>query len=246
MVNNNLVNAQEPTGTNAIDPAYSGEIISYAIIQKGAQSLTGTANLNYALQYNTSVNAVFVPTAYDSFANNLARTSTRKKAAPRDPLPVLTKGIDYTPNLSLKSKSMTGMLKELLTSEPAKMVMSSLGKMAMTALVCAKPEPRGDVVSYIDVSTTRSRYAQAYQSLIGTLPKTDETTRFLDSIRASLECLSHCDQNYMPAEEITRCFTNPGLDSDSDNDNCFDVRSLPTLASASANTAQPQTKRQQT
>lgn len=45
MVNNNLVNAQEPTGTNIIDPAYSGEIISYAIIQKGAQALTGASNL---------------------------------------------------------------------------------------------------------------------------------------------------------------------------------------------------------
>lgn len=54
------------------------------------------------------------------------------------------------------------MLKEILTSEPAKMVMSSLGKMAMSALVCAKPEPRTETVNYIDVSTTRSRYAQAY------------------------------------------------------------------------------------
>jgi hypothetical protein len=135
------------------------------------------------------------------------------------------------------------MLKEILTSEPAKMVMSSIGKMAMSALVCAKPEPRVDDVSYIDVSTTRSRYAQAYQSLIGTLPKTDETARFLDSIRASLECLSRCDDNYMPADEITRCFSNIGLESDSDDDNRFDVRSLPTLATVSATTAQPQTKR---
>lgn len=63
------------------------------------------------------------------------------------------------------------MLKEILTSEPARMVMSSIGKMAMAALVCAKPEQSGEeVVSYIDVSTTRSRYAQAYQSLVGTLP----------------------------------------------------------------------------
>lgn len=44
MINNNLVFSQQPVGTTLDDPAFSGEVINYAIIEKGAQSLTGAGN----------------------------------------------------------------------------------------------------------------------------------------------------------------------------------------------------------
>jgi len=74
MVNNNLVYQQQALGTSLDDPAYSGEIISYAIIERAAVNLTTGANSQYSLSYSVSSNGVFVPLAQDAFANSLCKT----------------------------------------------------------------------------------------------------------------------------------------------------------------------------
>lgn len=93
IVNNDLVNSQEARGSNILDPAFSGEYVSYAIIERGAMSLTTNTSLSYTLQYDAHVNGVFIPNAFDSFANNLARTSQVHTRRSADPLPRHTLGV---------------------------------------------------------------------------------------------------------------------------------------------------------
>lgn len=155
MVNNNLVTAQESVGTNLLDPAYSGEIISYVIIEKGSSSLTTNTSLPYSLQYDVHLNAVFVPTAFDSFANNLARNSTRNGSWSNNPLPSLTTGIQYNPEAPVKRTSnWKDVLKQVTGSKAGQLIMSQLGNFAMSALL-ASPGEAGVTESVVDVATTR-------------------------------------------------------------------------------------------
>lgn len=106
MVNNNLVYQQQALGTNLDDPAYSGEIISYAIIERAAVNLTTGANAIYSLSYTANANGVFVPLASDSFANSLCKTSQ----AQGSPLPGITTGISYNPAVSVKRSGFKDMV----------------------------------------------------------------------------------------------------------------------------------------
>jgi len=112
-------------------------VISYAIIEKGAQSLTGAGNAKYSLSYDVRANGVFVPLAFDALANSLART---KQIANRSPLPSLTAGIQYDPSIKVKSHRFTDMVKEILRSDGARQIGGFVAKAAMSMLLASEPQ----------------------------------------------------------------------------------------------------------
>lgn len=92
-------------------------MISYVIIEKGAVSLTSNTNLNYGLSYDVRANGVYVPNVFDAIGNNLGR---QKRLANPSPMPGLAAGIQYNPNIKVKSTRMIDMIKEILKSDTAR------------------------------------------------------------------------------------------------------------------------------
>lgn len=131
IVNNNLVYQQQAVGTALDDPAYSGEIISYAIIERAAVNLTTGANALYSLSYDVRCNGVFVPLASDAFANSLARTMDSPGL--QDPLPGITTGIQYNPSVKVKKAGWKEMVSQIIKSDAAK----TIGSMAWSAVQAA-------------------------------------------------------------------------------------------------------------
>jgi len=88
------------------------------------------------LSYNIRSNGVFVPLAYDSFANSLAKSSQKTVIKPRQSaLPGVTQGIQYNPAIQVKSSGWREMIKEILASDTVAAIGGYLGTLATTALL---------------------------------------------------------------------------------------------------------------
>jgi len=149
------------------DPALSGEIVSYLIIQTPVMSVTQTTtNLLYTLQLEARANAIFSPNPFDAYANSLFRRAQLPAGVTSNPLPGTTAGVNYDPHLKVGSSNLRNTIKEIAKKAGKKLlhegVPALLSRVAPMLLMAQEPEEKEAMV---DIASARSELRILVQRL---------------------------------------------------------------------------------